>query len=259
MNGLTLKTLTFKVRPEAGAEELMDEVAVEAPVSIYLNGGLYATLMASPSQLKELAVGFLLGESVIKNLDEIEQISVEGGKVKVKLDRNKKLKKPLSKGIILTACTSSEDFFDRLMELEEEPVESKYSIEAKEILRMVGECVKKAETSRATGGTHFAGIFEDGTMEAFSEDVGRHNAIDKAIGLAALRAVDFQRCVLVSSGRQPGDMVLKAARVKIPILASMRAPLASGVRVAQAFGLTLIGFARGGRMNVYSFPERIKI
>lgn len=259
MNGLTLKTLTFKVRLEAGAEELVEEVAVEAPVSIYINGRLYATLMASPSQLKELAVGFLLGESIIKNLNEVEQVSVEGGKVKVELARNKKLKKPLSKGVILTACTSSEDFFDRLMELEEEPVESRYSVEAKEILRMVGECVKKAETSRATGGTHFAGIFEDGAMEAFSEDVGRHNAMDKAIGLAALRGVDFQRCVLVSSGRQPGDMVLKAARVKIPILASMRAPLASGVRVAQAFGLTLIGFARAGRMNVYSFPERIKI
>ncbi|HID17107.1 TPA: formate dehydrogenase accessory sulfurtransferase FdhD [Candidatus Bathyarchaeota archaeon] len=259
MNGLTLKTLTFKVNVEAGIEELMDEVAVEAPVRIYLNEGLYATLMASPSQLKELAVGFLLGESVIKSLNEIKQVSVKDGMVKVKLNRNKKLKRPLSKGIILTACTSGEDFFDRLMELGEEPVESRYSIEAREILRMVRECVKKAETSKATGGTHFAGIFEDGTIKAFSEDVGRHNAIDKVIGLAALRGVDFQRSVLVSSGRQPGGMVLKAAKVKIPILASMRAPLASGVRVAQAFGLTLIGFARGGRRNVYSFPERVKV
>jgi len=112
---------------------------------------------------------------------------------------------------------------------------------------------------RATGGTHSAAIFEDGKLVAFAEDVGRRNAVNKVIGIAALRKINFSRSVLVSSGRQAADMVLKAARVGIPIITSIAAPLYSGVEVAKKTGITLICFARGQRMNVYSNPERIEV
>jgi len=92
---------------------------------------------------------------------------------------------------------------------------------------------------------------------AFAEDVGRHNAVDKAIGIGALNETDFGECFLALSGRLTGDMALKAARVGLPIVASLAAAIDSGIAVAKDAGLTLIGFVRGKRMNIYNFPERI--
>jgi formate dehydrogenase accessory protein FdhD len=87
--------------------------------------------------------------------------------------------------------------------------------------------------------------------------VGRHNAVDKAIGIGALNETGFKECFLTLSGRLTGDMVLKAARVGVPVVASLAAALDSGIAVAEKADLTLVGFVRGKRMNVYAFPKRI--
>ena len=110
-----------------------------------------------------------------------------------------------------------------------------------------------------TGGTHSAAIFHEEKLVAFAEDIGRHNAVDKVIGAAAMKKVEFSKCVIVSSGRQPANMVLKAARVGIPIVASIAGPVNSGVDIAIKTGVTLICFVRGQRMNVYSYPERVEV
>jgi FdhD protein len=254
----TFKTLIRKLELNKNLiEDVLDEVAVETPIKIYVNEEIYATLMATPNQLKELAIGFLIGEALIKNINEVKEVKIEDSNVKVKLKNRKNFISP--KKIILTACTSSEEFLNQILKLKEPIIESNYAVKASKISEMIEECVKKAEVYKVTGGAHFAGIFQNEELTAFSEDVGRHNAVDKAIGAAALKNVDFQKTVLVSSGRQPADIVLKAARAGIPILVSMRAPLMSGVNAARILGVTLIGFARKLRMNIYSFPERILI
>jgi FdhD protein len=107
---------------------------------------------------------------------------------------------------------------------------------------------------------HAAAIFKsDGTLMAFAEDVGRHNAVDKVIGIGALGGVDFGECFLALSGRLTGDIVSKAARVNLPVVASLAAAIDSGINLARTVDLTLIGFVRGKRMNVYTLPERISI
>jgi len=87
--------------------------------------------------------------------------------------------------------------------------------------------------------------------------VGRHNAVDKVVGIGALKRLDFEECFLASSGRLTGDIVLKLARMRVPAAASLAAAVSSGVEVAERTGVTLIGFVRGKRMNVYTYPERI--
>jgi FdhD protein len=117
-----------------------------------------------------------------------------------------------------------------------------------------------AETFRKTGGIHVAAIHKtNGTCVASAEDVGRHNAVDKAIGIGALRHVEFGQCFLALSGRMTGDIVLKAANVGVPMVASLAAAIDSGISLAKNAGLTLVRFARGRRMDIYSFPERILV
>ena len=115
-----------------------------------------------------------------------------------------------------------------------------------------------AEKFRKTGGGHVAALYStDGELVALAEDVGRHNAVDKVIGAGATKNMDFRNLFLALSGRLTGDIVLKAARMKIPVIASLSAAISSGLEAAQLTGVTLVGFVRGKRMNIYTYPERI--
>jgi formate dehydrogenase accessory protein FdhD len=115
-----------------------------------------------------------------------------------------------------------------------------------------------AEKFRKTGGGHVAALYSiDRKVVALAEDVGRHNAVDKVIGVAATKNMEFTKLFLALSGRLTGDIVLKAARMKIPIIASLSAAISSGLEAAQLTRVTLIGFVRGKRMNIYTYPERI--
>ena len=115
-----------------------------------------------------------------------------------------------------------------------------------------------AETFRKTGGVHVAAICDGkGNLTALAEDVGRHNAVDKVIGMKALENGGFEDLFLALSGRLTGDIVLKAARIGAPLIASKSAAMKSGIEVAEHCGITLIGFVRGKHMNVYTCPERV--
>jgi len=243
MNSLTVnvKALRINLRKKL-IEEVEEAIARETSIKIYVNGNHLVTLFASPSQLKELAIGWLLSQGIIKSVDEISEVKVEEDMVKIK-------------------CISKIETRIKLVKASKVPkliVKSKYKVKAEEILRLVDMLNRLSKVFRATGGTHSAAIFEDGKLVAFAEDAGRHNAVDKAIGIAALKKADFSKSVLVSSGRQPAGMVLKAAHVGIPIVTSIAAPLDSGVEVAEKTGITLICFVRRQRMNIYSNPERVE-
>jgi len=257
---LTKKFKIVKLNLRLGTKETVeDDVALEAPVNIYVNDQHVVTLMASPELLKELAIGWLLDEGLIRSLDEVKDVWVKDNDVKIKTTSELKLRIQAAGTVklITTACGSTEDFLKLLDRMEKPFVKSNYSVKASDILRMVHEMNLRSRSDWTIAGTHSAGLFVAGRLSAFAVDVGRHNAIDKVIGITALAGVSFSSCVLLSSGRQPADMVLKVARVGIPILVSVRGPIQTGIVAAEKTGVTLICFARGQMMNVYSFPERI--
>jgi FdhD protein len=241
---------------------MTDYVAEEKPLHIFLNKTHYATIFCSPSNLKELAVGHLLSEGIVKSIEEIEETSLkeEEGVCRVKmrrdvdLEKRPKLLNTFSR-VILSACGSPSPYqYSRKLP----KIKSNLKVKAEVILNSVNRLNSIAETFRKTGGVHVAALYKsDGNLAAFAEDVGRHNAVDKTIGMEALNKTDFSECFLALSGRLTGDMVLKAARVGIPIIASLAAAIDSGITVAKDVDLTLIGFVRGRRMNIYTFPERI--
>jgi FdhD protein len=245
----------------ARTQETTDCVAQEKPFYIFLNRTHYATIFCSPSNLKELAVGHALSEGILRSIEEIAEISLEEEKaicrVKLKpdvdLEKRLKLSQHFSR-VIFSACGSTRPYqpSKRLK------IKSDLTVKANVILSCVNRLNVVAETFRKTGGVHVAAIYKsDGTIVVSAEDIGRHNAVDKVIGFAASNHTDFGRCFLALSGRLTGDIVFKAAKVGLPIVASLAAAVDSGIAVARDANLTLIGFARGKRMNIYNSPGRI--
>jgi len=117
---------------------------------------------------------------------------------------------------------------------------------------------EKAKGFKATGGLHDSAVFKaNGIMVAFSEDVGRHNTVDKVIGQGFLNKENFAECFMIITGRVPGDMIYKAAKVGLPIVASVAAVLNSGISSAEKANVTLVGFVRNKHMNIYTCPQRI--
>jgi FdhD protein len=139
-------------------------------------------------------------------------------------------------------------------------VKSDLTINAPTILSAICQINEQAHGFRETGGLHNSGIFKtDGNMIAFSEDVGRHNTVDKVIGQGLLAQINFAQCFIIITGRIPGDMIYKTAKVGLPIVVSVAAVLNSGITSAQKANITLAGFAREKRINIYTHPKRIQL
>jgi FdhD protein len=258
-----LKVNIVKVDISAGnAQKTTDCVAEEKPLHIFLNRTRYVTVFCSPSNLKELAVGHVISEGTVKSIEEIEGIDLEEEegvcrinlKPDVKLGDRLKLSQHFSR-VIFSACGSKTPYQPTLGLPK---IKSDLKVRAEIISNCVNRLNFIAETFRKTGGVHVAAIYRsDGTLVTFAEDVGRHNAVDKVIGSSILKGIDLGNCFLALSGRLTGDIVLKAAKMGLPIVASLAAAINSGIAIGKEAELTLVGFVRGKRMNIYSFPKRI--
>jgi len=248
-------------------EPKTDFVAEETPLHIFLNQIHYVTILCCPNQLKELAIGHLLSEGILRSANEIRETRLEDdGKCLVRLKPDIDAKKRISISqpfarLIVSACGSPDywplsKLIDRITPFVK--LSLGLTVEAKVISESVNRLNTLAQRFRETGGVHVAALYSaSGELVTLSEDVGRHNAVDKVVGAGTAKKLNFENLFLALSGRLTGDIVLKAARIGIPIVASMAAAIDSGVEAAQLTGITLIGFVRGKRMNVYVHPERI--
>jgi len=244
------------------SEKKVDCVAEEKPLYLFVNNIFWATILCSPTDLKELAVGHMLSEGILKSTEEIEEVVLKekenSCQVKLKSGINVEDRVKLSRlqaRVIPSACGSGSphQYTGKIPR-----VESNLKVKAKTIFDSVNQLNFKAEGFRKTGGLHVAAIYKsDGSPIALAEDVGRHNAVDKVIGMSALKGASFDECFLALSGRMSGDVVFKAANVGLPIVASLAAALSSGIDLAEKANVTLAGFVRGNRMNIYTVPERI--
>ena len=231
---------------------VLHPVVDEVPVSVIVNGRTAATMMTSPVMLKELAVGFLLTEGVIRHLDEIEAMAERENAVEV-ITRNPQ-KFLFSKKSVLSGCGGTTSFLDtrRLPR-----VASDLVVAPETIIASVKELLN-SPLHRLTGGVHGVGLVRaDGTVANFVEDIGRHNALDRVIGYAALNGVATGECFAVCTGRISSEMARKCLRAGIPLIVSRGATTTLAVGLAEKGGLAIVGFVRAGRMNLYTHPERV--
>jgi len=243
---------------EEGKRDTDDIVTKEFPLTIILNNQELVTLLCSPTDLKYLAIGFLSSEGLLKGKDEIKKIIVDDrrGVVRVETEGDKGFTNELvSKRLITSGCGKGASFYSAADV--QRKIQSQLRISAHEVFDLANKFQHRSQVYRATGGVHSAALCNSKGILVFSEDIGRHNAIDKVFGECMLTDIPMDDCMIITSGRISSEILLKVAKRKIPIIISISAPTNLGVRLADDLGITLIGFVRGKRMNVYTNGWRL--
>lgn len=233
-------------------KKVSEKVVSDQSVKLLINNNISRNFSTLPDSLEEFATGYILGEGLVANAQDIKNIEIDELTIKVTIDP-KKLKS--SEELILVSDSSG----GWRSKIDLTPiVESDLAIDKDDLISNMEKLRKNAFIWQETGGAHVAAIINKNKF-IVKEDVSRHVAVDKVIGAGALEKFDFNQSYIIYSGRMPADMVIKVARVGIPILASNAAPSFSGYTIANKANITMVGFIRKNRFNIYTNPNRIII
>lgn len=241
-------------------KEDKDAVIREIPLTIFLNGKELITLLCTSENLKYLAVGFLSSEGFIKNRKDIKKLALdkEKGMVWIEVKENKDfVKKLMFKRLITSGCGKGTTFYSAVDATVSKKIDSKKNISFQQVTNLVNRMQQSSLLYRSTGGVHSAALCNEEDILIFSEDIGRHNAIDKIFGECILKNIPAEDKIIITSGRVSSEILLKVAKKNIPIIISRSAPTNLAVKLATKLGVTLIGFARGKRMNIYTNDWRV--
>ncbi len=244
----TIERLSVMRVTGKGKRKIEDVVVTEAQLTIVVNNQRLITLPCSPNDLKFLAIGFLFSKGILKSKEEITKIDLDDSKCIVWVETEKdNHSKPLSLSAVYNAANSKARPI----------VESRISIVSRDILSLVEEFQHRSEIFISTGGVHSVALCEKKDILAFKEDISRNNALDKLFGECILKDIPMKERMLVTSCRISSEILCNVAKRNIPILISKSAPTNLAVRLAAEMGITLIGFVRAKRMNVYANEWRV--
>src|SRR5688572_6732655 len=253
--------MTHVRRFEHGTSREADDVlAIEEPLEIRVGEKPVSVTLRTPGDDFDLAAGFLFTESILRSPDDIEAIRHWGSPNVVRVDVRVKLDlQRLQRNFYSTSsCGVCGKVSIDALRAVTSPIDSNVRI-ARDAVNHLGDALRAAQTTfDATGAIHAAGVFTaGGALVRVREDVGRHNAVDKVIGSFFREGASLEEHLLFVSGRTSFEIVQKTIVARMPILAAVGAPSSLAVDLARELGLTLLGFVRDGRFNVYSREERI--
>ena len=247
-----------------------DLVAIEAPLEVRVNGERFAVMMRTPGADRRLALGFLFSEGVIDSRGDVVAVDtwpddpVLGNRLNVVVSERVAHVLGEQAGerrhvAMTSACGLCGRVSIESLARDAAPLPASWTMDAVRIASIPAHLRAAQPVFDGTGGLHGAALFRhDGEVAASAEDVGRHNAVDKIVGTMfddnRLPLDDF---VLAVSGRASFELVQKACLAGIPMLVAVSAPSSLAIDLAEACGITLIGFARGARFNIYTHPQRI--
>jgi len=227
------------------------DVVEEIPIALFINGRHAITVMMSPVNMEDFVTGYLFTEEIIKATKEIESIKTEKNRVSVITKNLFKVLPP--KKTILSGCGGSVSFID----VEKLPkIHSDFSISAAAITAAL-RSVPDSDNHRTTGAFYMVVLLDSQRVISVAEDIGRHNAIDRIIGYALRNGIFLSQTFVISSGRISSEMVRKCLTANIPIIVSRSETTTLSVDIADKTGMTVIGCAHDGKLNIYSHPERI--
>ncbi len=233
------------------------ETIVESPVSLTVNGEVWLTFMCTPVNLEAMAVGFLYNEGVIESMEEVEDVRVceHGDNVDVWLNRS--VEQPHS-WRRTSGCTGGVTAVDALVRNDVSFNGDQPKVTPETIGHLVEMLFQSQDLYRETGGVHTSALSDGEKIVFVAEDIGRHNTLDKIAGLCFMNNVWPTDRILITTGRISSEMLQKAARLQAPILISRTSPSSLSIEMAERYGITLIGYARRDRFNVYANQYRIQ-
>ncbi len=233
------------------------ETIVEAPVSLTVNGEVWLTFMCTPVELEAMAVGFLYNEGVLQKMGEVEDVRVceHGDNVDVWLNRNVEQPKSWRR---TSGCSGGLTAVETLARVDVSFDGERPKVPAEAIGQLVEMLFESQELYRETGGVHTSALSDGQKVLIAAEDIGRHNTLDKIAGLCLMKDIWPETRILISTGRISSEMLQKAARLQAPILISRTSPSSLSIEMAERYGITLIGYARRHRFNVYTNAQRVR-
>jgi FdhD protein len=259
-NGLTGLTRINIIKVDGRAPaDAGDVVAVESPLTVKADGVDIVTLMFTPPMAAELALGYLASEGVISTMDDVASCVETLGEVDVRLAEGVDPPDASRVRVLTSGCGGGVTFSHPGGAKGLNKIDSDAEFSGDDIRELMGTLKGAAPLFDETGGTHAAALICPGGPVRSAEDIGRHNAVDKVFGRALMDGLDISGCALGVTGRVSSEIVLKCVRLGLPAVVSRGAPTSLAVELAQRFGLTLVGFARGRRFNIYSNNDRIII
>ena len=233
------------------SKEIEDYIAVEKKLKVSVNGKDVISLYCTPSMIKELVIGLFLTEGILPNKISPDEMRIEyGEEIKVDIPAEDVLTEEMAISRCLGGVTLNK-------KREFEKVKHNFSITFEALKTIFNEFQEKSESFRLTGCFHSAAISDGKKILVFAEDIGRHNAVDKVIGCSILEEIPFTEKLMLVSCRVSSEIVSKCLRWGIPIIASRGAPTDLAIEIAETSGVTLVGFVRGDRLNVYTNTQRI--
>lgn len=242
-------------------EERLQPVIKEQPVTLFLNGQEMVTLLCAGHHLDELALGFLHAEGFLKKPEDLLELKVDetSGRVDVKTGTETPLANQLwMKRTITSGCGKGSIFYFALDALMSKPIESGLQLTPRQIVDRVEDLNRLSETYRKTHGVHNTILATPDEVLLFRDDIGRHNAVDMVVGHLFMHGIPLEDKMLITTGRLTSEILIKTAKVKIPVLISRNTATSLAIEVARALNITLIGYARAGKFIVYSGAERIR-
>lgn len=238
-------------------DEADDAVVVEEPLEIRVGEKAVSVTLRTPGDDFDLAAGFLFSESILRTHDEIAAIRHWGSPNVVRVDLREGTRVDLHRLQRHFYSTSSCGVCGKVsidaLRVQTSPLDSDVRVDAEVVAALPDALRAQQKTFDATGAIHAAGIFDaSGTLLRIREDVGRHNAVDKVLGSFFREGTSIDHHILVVSGRTSFEIVQKAIVARVPVLAAVGAPSSLAIDLAREFNLTLLGFVRDGRCNVYT-------
>ncbi len=231
----------------------------ERPITVYMNDVEVATMQATPDDLEELAVGFLVAEGLISDRDALTRSDVDHKRGLVYVETAEAVPDELvyKTRYITSGCGKGVTFASVGHARDLEHVETRFRVPASALHHMMRELTARAVKYRDTGGMHACALGGAGEVALVREDVGRHNAVDKVLGRAWLDRAVLDEAVVLTTGRISYEMAVKAAKARVPVVVSRTAVTDLAAEIGAELGITLVGYCRGGGMVLYTHPERV--